>query len=337
MQKAHTWRALLKNIIQDPKEKQRILEELGITAITLNRWIAGDTDPRPQNLRLLITALAPKHRDRIVELLSEEKGHGDVLLAVHDNTPLDVSTQFYTQVLEVRSSISENLRFWNLCELIVNQALKQIDPDEQGVYIWVAQCMPPSGPQQKVRSLRETLGRATSPWPGKLDEQAMFLGAESLTGSVVTSCRPAIVQNIDAVKHTLPIRHMDHEKSVAIYPILYAGRVGGALLVGSALINYFVSPARTTLIQYYADLLSLAFEQNDFYSADSIALHIMPPQNRQKNYFSRLPQLQTQAIEEDHHDTSGITFELRPWQKLESMLLELPIQQGSDEEEQDEL
>lgn len=47
----------------------------------------------------------------------------------------------------------------------------------------------PVSSEGKVRSLRESMGVGTPPWPGDLEHQAMFLGAESLAGYVVTNCR----------------------------------------------------------------------------------------------------------------------------------------------------
>ena len=46
-----SWRDLLKVIINDTHEKQRIASELGLNPVTLVRWTTQDIDPRPQNLR----------------------------------------------------------------------------------------------------------------------------------------------------------------------------------------------------------------------------------------------------------------------------------------------
>lgn len=327
MQKAQSWRTLLAIIIRDPRIKQRILDELGIKAITLQRWIAGDTDPRPQNLRLLVQALPTKHRDSILQLLSQEKGHVELISSFQDESPVNIPTELYTQVLEMRAYTAETQRFWALSELITEHALKQLDPEgQQGVCIWIAQCMPPSGSFAKVRSIREVVGRGTLPWATKLDQEAIFLGAESLTGSVITSCRPTVVQDIEDVKNILPIQQIEHEQSIAIYPMLYAGRVGGALLAGSAQRNYFTSPARTTLIQRYADLATLALETTEFYPSDTIALNIMPNVEEQKQYFKLYPGLLSKAIEEDPTITN-LNVETRAWQKLEEILLNTQDQQ----------
>ncbi len=73
MQDSQRWRELLGKIIRDTQEKQRIANELGISSVTLTRWVAGESRPRPQNLRLLINAL-PDYRRTFLELIPEEFG-----------------------------------------------------------------------------------------------------------------------------------------------------------------------------------------------------------------------------------------------------------------------
>ncbi len=43
---ASSWHELLGRIISDPQEKQRVVNELGINPITLNRWIKGEVISR---------------------------------------------------------------------------------------------------------------------------------------------------------------------------------------------------------------------------------------------------------------------------------------------------
>jgi len=52
MHKVDLWRELLGHIIEDPQERQRIAQELGISPITLSRWVKSDSmKPRPHNLQ----------------------------------------------------------------------------------------------------------------------------------------------------------------------------------------------------------------------------------------------------------------------------------------------
>ena len=326
MQEARTWRELLGMIISDSKEKQRITDELGITPITLTRWVNGDSDPRPQNLRHLISVI-PQHREQLLDLLKEEKGLGEFANPVQEDTTKDIPSEFYARVFVARASTTEHLRFWSICHLILQQAIGQLDPERLGMSIWVVRCMPPSGPYNKVRSLRESVGLGTPPWVGNLEQTAMFLGAESLAGNVVTLCRPGIVQNLDEEHSLMPTQRTENEKSSAIYPILYAGRIAGVFLVSSAQYNHFLSQARTSLVQRYADLIALAFEPEDFYEPDQIALSLMPYHTAQKESFARFRQLVAETMLEAanrNQPVNNLTADRLVWQRLEDELLKMP-------------
>lgn len=326
MEETRTWREILGQIIKDSREKQRLIDELDITPITLTRWVNGESDPRPQNMRQLINAL-PQYREQMQKLLREEKGLGDFPDPVQDDIAKGIPAEFYARVLVARASTSENLRFWSTCHLILQQAIGQLDPERRGMSIWVVRCMPPSGPYNKVRSLRESIGLGTPPWVGNLEQNAMFLGAESLAGNVVTLFRPGIIQNLEETHNLLPAARVEHEKSAAIYPILYAGRIAGVLLVSSTQINYFLSQARNELVQYYADLTALAFEPGDFYTPDQIALCVMPSQKEQKEYFARFRQLVAETMlyaANRNQPVNTVEADMLVWQKLEEELLKIP-------------
>jgi len=319
-----TWRGLLKNIISDPREKQRLSELLGVREITLTRWINQDSDPRPQNLRNLLNAL-PQHRERFLDLIREEEGFEEFSNAITDNSLQEIPSQFYTRVFAARASTTANMRFWSISNLILQQAIGQLDPDRLGMAINVVRCMVPSDVDEKVHSLRESVGIGTPPWAGNLEQKAMFLGAESLCGFVVTVCRPAANQNVDDPQNLIPAHKVEYEKSAAVYPILYAGRIAGCLLVSSTQHNYFLSLARLALIEQYANLLALAFEPEDFFEPGSIELRMMPDQQIQKKYFADFRvRVATTMIDaaSNKRPVNNIQAEEMVWQQLEKDLLQ---------------
>ena len=327
MQEAQTWRKLLGTIISNPKEKQRIAVELGVKAITLTRWASGESDPRPQNLRLLLSVL-PGQREQLLDLIRQEEGWEEFSDSIKDDTTKDIPSEFYTNVFVARASTTENLRYWSICQIILQQALRQLDPDRLGMAVWVVRCMPPSGFYHKVRSLRESVGLGTPPWGGNLEQRAMFLAAESLAGNVVTLCRPAIIENLDEEHNLLPAVRVEYEKSCAIYPILYAGRIAGVFLVSSTQYNHFLSRSRGSLAQAYADLLALAFEPEDFYEPEDIALCVLPYHSEQKEYFAPFRQLVTNTIKEaaqNNKPINNIEAEMRVWQQLEEKLIQVSV------------
>src|ERR1700676_123561 len=174
-----SWRSLLKSIISDPQERTRLSEDLGIRAITLSRWANKETDPRPQNLRHLLAAL-PQHREQMLDLIREESGFEEFSDAGIDDSSSEVPSTFYTSVFSARASTVDSMRYWSISNLILQQAIGQLDPDRLGMAIQVVRCMLPSQSDQKIHSLRESVGIGTPPWKGALEQRAMFLGAESL-------------------------------------------------------------------------------------------------------------------------------------------------------------
>jgi hypothetical protein len=330
MPEARTWRELLEHIISDSQEKQRLIDALKITPITFTRWISGESDPRPQNLRQLINELPHQYQEQMRQLVSEVRG-GSLITNSPFNLKIHmIPSEFYAQVFAAHTSIAENVRFWSTSKLILQQALEQLDPERRGLSIWIVSCMPPSGPYNKVRSLRERIGVGTPPWRSNLEQDALFLGAESLAGNVVTHCRPGIIQNLEKEHNLIPASHIEHEKSVAIYPILYAGRIAGAVLVSSVEIDNFVSQDRMELIQSYANLIALAFKAEDFYMPEQIALCIMPLQTEQKIHFKRFRQIATQTLllaAAKNQALNNQQTDILVWKQLEEELLQIPIMQ----------
>ncbi len=326
MQAEQTWRSFLGEIISNAREKQRLAQELGVKPITLTRWVEGDSTPRRDNLYRLVTVL-PQQREHLIALLRKEKTFEDFSNDIGENTNNIIPAEFYTKVLSSLSSSIVSLRFWTTTQLIMQQALKQLDPERLGMAIWLVTCMPPSGTPPLVRSLRERIGQGTPPWGANLEQKGLFLGAESLAGNVVTLFNPRIIDDLDA-EHTFPVSRGEHERSCAIYPLLYAGRIAGAFMVSSTQPNYFLPQARFSLVQAYADLTALAFEPEDFYEQDQIALSIMPEQEQQKSYFTQFRDIFT-GVQRDAINNktplSSTQMEQRVWQVLEKQLLNSPL------------
>jgi len=323
MQEAQNWRELLAMIISDPREKSRITDALGVTPITIARWVSGESEPRPQNLRQLLTIL-PQYRGQFLELLKKERDIKEFINSLLEDSEKDIPSEFYVQIFAARASTSENLRFWSTCNLILQQAIGQLDPSRQGISIWIVSCMPLSGPYQKVRSLREMVGAGTAPWPSDLGQLGMFLGAESLVGSVVTLCRPAILQDLETEHPNTAYVPDEYERGSAAYPILFAGNIAGVLLVSSTQKNYFTI-ARTSLVQKYADLIALLFEPEAFYAPGQIALHVMPKREEQKLHFAQFRHLIANTLRDAasrNEPKNTVQANLLVWQKLESELLQ---------------
>ncbi|MDQ2716163.1 MAG: GAF domain-containing protein [Chloroflexota bacterium] len=323
MQEPSTWREALSGIISDTAERERIANEVGVRSITLARWANGSSLPRPQNLRHLLNALPKQHRSHMQELL--EEAFSDLATIEIEHGEEEISYKFILEVFDIRATIADQLRFWTITRQVLQQALRQLDPEQVGMAITVVRCMPPSA-NGKILSLRESAGLGSAPWGGDLEEKALFLGAESLAGYAVTTCRPAPIQNLQEDRSFLPAYQTENEVSAIAYPIMFASRIAGCLLISSTEPNYFLSRSRTALIHSYANLVGLAFEPEEFYPPEIIQLRMMPDLETQRKYFTNFRQRVLALLRGTggpEHSLNTAQAELRAWQQLEEALLQL--------------
>lgn len=315
------WREFLGSIINNPAERERIAHEIGVHEITLSRWVSGESQPRPHNMRQLLRAMPKQQRNQLMSLLETVSGDlSDIEIDTYDQ---EIPYKFIMEVLEARASIPDLLRFWSVTRMVLLQALRQLDPERVGMAITVVRCMPPR--DQKIRSLRESVGLGTPPWGGDLEEKALLLGAESLAGHVTVSCRLEQIADLRTNKTFLPAYQVEHEVSAAACPIMHACRVAGCLLLSSTQPDYFTPEARLSLIRGYTNLVSLAFDPDEFYNPDRIALHIMPPTTRQQEYFSGFRQRVLKRMQDSLTQgprLASTEAEQLEWQYIEERLLQ---------------
>lgn len=316
MQKPRTWRELLGSVIADAQERQRLARELGVSMVTLLRWVSGESKPRAHNLRGLLAAL-PQQRSQLLPLLEEEFDGFLVGAKEEPQVSADaIPAEFYRQIHHTLPYLPEMLRFSSLSNLILQQALEQLDPNQLGIAIIVTSCMPPSV-DQKIRSLRVRAGKGTSPWPRDLAQQAILLGAESLTGHVVSSGHMEMNQRLSEAVNAAPGYQDAWEESAVAVPIMLCGKIAGSLLVSSTQPDYFHS-ARYALAESYAELLALAFDPEDFYSPQLIALWPVPPREVQMQYFADFQQRVARVMLQ--FNLTIVQAELQVWQQIEQEL-----------------
>lgn len=322
-----TWRELLGRIINDPVERQHIANALNINVITLSRWVNNSSNPRLDKLSSLLDILPQAQREMLFPLIVEEFPSFSLEPNAGDEVAQDIPVTCYAQVLSANADMPESLHFWSICKLTFQQALEQLDPRRLGMVLMIAQCMPPPAGQNKVRSLRGNVRQGTLQLSSTLEQEPIFIGAESLSGNVVASCRPITIQNV--AEYPLLKRNMTESLvSVTSFPILRRGFIAGCLVFTSTQLNYF-TPPRLSLIQQYANLISLAFAPEDFYDAKNIDLGVMPPASAQKPYFSQFRQRVANVMRQswqNHQFMSSIHAEKLVWQQLEEELLSLPSQ-----------
>ena len=319
-----TWREFLGKIIKDPQERQRIANELHVSTVTLTRWVNNESKPRPHNLGLLIKAL-PDYRTQLAEMIAEEFDEFAAATPTStDNKPEEIPASFYVRVFHANSELPPSLHSWSIADLVLRQALEQLDPDHKGMALIVAKCLPSSS-ERIVRSLREIIGRGTPPWKRELEQNAILLGAESMAGYVVTTGRSITSQNLKEDKGMFPAHKAEWEVSATAHPIMRGGRIAGCLVASSTQLDYF-PPSRTILIQNYADLLVLAFEPQDFYDLECMKLGILPRYHVQQSYLvnfqERVAKLMIESLR-TLQPISSTEAEQLIWQQVEKELIQL--------------
>ena len=317
-----TWRELLKSLTSDPQEQQRVTETLGINAMTLRRWINNETNPRPQNLRLLLNAL-PHHRRQLVTLLAVEFPTFKRETNELDDTETGlISAEFYTHLMSLYASVAQHLRAPMVSNLILRQMVKQFDPDLDGLLIMIAQCISPL-PGQKVRSLRLSAGRGTHLWNTYVEQHPQLFGAESLLGYAVSSKHLTVLASREEYLRAFPYDQIEGVESAVAAPIVLADQTMGGIYVASMQTNYF-SPLYVSLLQSYVELFCLAFEKDEFFPFSEIVLGMMPPCARQlpllATFRMKVKQQMIQAARENKAITSTQAEQI-VWQQLENELL----------------
>ncbi len=323
MEAVSTWRELLEHIIQDNQEKQRIARELGVSVVTLSRWIHNITNPRLQSLHRLLDIL-PQYRSQLHALILAEfpEFAHTTREDAHEENDNFIPSAFYARVFDAYTTTPKLQRFWTLSNLILQQALEQLDAHQLGMAIIIVQCMPP-WENHNIYSLRERAGHGTPPWSMNLEQQSIFLGEESLAGNVVNTSRPIALQNRNEYRGIVPAHWVEWEESATGYPLLRSSKIAGCLLISSTQPNYF-TPLHLQLVQHYAELLAFILEPEEFYDLSIVNLRTMPYYTEQKKklatFRARVAQLMAQALR--NRTPMNLTqAEHIVWQQLEREFL----------------
>src|SRR5712691_3142567 len=243
-----SWQNILLQIIKLPGEQQRMATAIGLSPMTLARWAKGESHPQRAHLTRLVQVVPPQYRDVLFEAL--ENSYPDIQSWLKDETADQVPTEFFAQLLEIRTTTTESLRFWRISDLVLQRILLQLDPNQLGMAVTIVQCMPPSPAHgNRIRSLRERAGRGTFPWTADLEHLALFLGIESLAGYAAETRHIVNVDDLSKDK-LLPAYQTDFEASAAAHPILLGGHLAGCLAASSTQVGYFTQQRQTLLTTF---------------------------------------------------------------------------------------
>ena len=179
----------------------------------------------------------------------------------------------YQRVTDIFSTtIEANVRRWEIMRTIFDYALLQLDSEHKGIAITFAQLMPerPDG----IHSLYEATTYGTAPWPPTA-ESHVYLGSTTLAGIAAMSQH---VQTWDALEGSNRIQaEVDrYEQSACAHPVMRGDRLVGVLVFSSTLPGFFNDPIAHQSVVEYAQLLSLAFSDDEFKHFSLLKLRPLP-------------------------------------------------------------
>ena len=321
-----TWQEFLGPLIANSHERQRLATKIRVRPVTLQRWAEKVSVPRPENIRALLKHLPPRTYPLFMRLLIADFPELLREELVEERLFQELPSEFYARVLSNLAQTPQPMYRQSVQDLILQQMLEHLDPEQQGLAISLAACvLPRTG--GKVHSLRETGGLGTPPWPRHLAEKRIFLGAESLAGYAITHGRPYALESREEMTF-FPAHWTENERSAAAFPLWRQARIAGALIVSSTQ-EYFFTQPRLAIIEGYAHLASCIFEPEECFAHEEIELRMMPSDELQVPYFSGYNQRISQKFAEAAERGQRVTLQqVREcvWQDLEEVLFQVFLQ-----------
>jgi len=316
-----TWRAIVGQLAYTPEERHRLAARIGVNPVTLLRWASSSPDeigeksstPRKDSLIKLVNAL-PDYRQTLITSLMQEFPRLFTLSDFEQRKswePTEIPINCYEQVLQAAATLPAELRSTTVFDRLLEFALQQFDPERFGFSAIIVQCTPPLHAGEPVRSLKEQFRKGTPPWRMEREERNLFLGSESLAGHAVQTRKPFAIQDIGSYSGWLPLHLTEYEVSVAVFPIMRLREVAGCLLFSSTQHEYFTAE-RMALLEKYAHLALEAFDLEDFYEPQQIALRAMPPAEKQEPllllYPKRVRELQQRGKIHDRSEAARLAL-----------------------------
>ncbi len=269
-EKLSPFSSLLRHILRhDRTEIARVAKDLEVAEITVYRWMNGSSEPRAMHLKRLPEVFA-EHRGNLTYAINQ------TFPGVLDPPSLgirEVRKDIYRRVFDLITTTPEDdARYWQVTQAVFEYALLHLDSDRRGLSITYANLMPSH--EDGIHSLREAAMRGNYPWPFSLESRA-YLGSTTLAGTAAMMQRLQTWDNLGN-EERLQVDIDEHERSAAACPVMYAGRISGVLIISSTQTGFFADPMACQAVTEYAQLLALAFHNEDFYPCSLLNLRPMP-------------------------------------------------------------
>ena len=199
MEEQKTWRELLGQLLKHPQEKERVANAVGVTSVTLSRWVRHESSPRPYHLQALFRAI-PEYQEQFATSFSQEFEEESWKAGTRFGNVHELSSSLYARILNIVAHTSQPLRFWSVCTEVMQQCLTIFDPYRAGMAAIVVGCTLPDAVDAPIRSLHGYAGQGTGRWEGDLRQKSVYLlGAESLCGHAIATGRLISIDDYEQV------------------------------------------------------------------------------------------------------------------------------------------
>ncbi len=266
-----SWRALLARAIASPSERASLARTIGVSSRTLSRWAAGGQLPtQPFDRLQRLVAAMPEQRDALIASITAE--YPDFIMSSIPTTHYSIPAEHYRTILERAALIPDALRFTACARALAESLVAQLDAGLHGVYITICSCARAEG-EVSVRSLSALILARTAPWQPLREEAVPYpVDGETLEGYTAMTGVLHYIGNTREYVGTLPFEPWEHIDSICVVPVRRAARIAGVLSVASSQSGYFGEQARRDLVEQYAYLAMVLYDDNEFYAAEWIAL-----------------------------------------------------------------
>lgn len=262
---SQTLRTLLKN----HEAVTYLATSVEVAENTVYRWLKGESDPRPGHLQRMLQVFPEQQQALLAAIQQTFPG----VLEIPPSEIVEVQKDLYRRIVAlVSTEVGNEVRRWNVMQAVFEYALKQLDGKRQGIAIMLAQLMPARA--DGIHSLYEVTTWGTPPWP-PTSTGHVYLGSTSLAGMAAIS-QHMQTWNVQEADKRAQVDVDFYEQSACAYPVLRGNRLVGVLIVSSTQPDFFIEPVITQSIVEYAQLLGLAFRDDEFKSFTLLNLRPLP-------------------------------------------------------------
>ncbi len=234
----------------------------------------------------------------------------------------------YQEVLHALAEGAPEDRFRSICLTVLRQTLLHLDPQQQGLSLFVLQCTPPAA-DEPVQSLSLRPDQGIVSRVEEVPSSPLFFGAQSLSAFAVMSGHVALVPNTIAPQERQLFVNWHHAQCLVASPIKRFGRCAGSL---TAFSPFPLQEPDLAVLEDATNLISFALPEQEYFASEQFSFQIMPPIQAQIGHLSLYRQRFLTVVSEARRNGQALSVwqaQRLVLQQFESQLVQLAHQHYS--------